>query len=226
MILEVVCIFDQAMSKKRSTQTTTEEWFNSLSHGITGLAAIGGMVVLIVFGARSDQHWSLFSALFYGISLLVLYAASTLYHGIQKDRVKELFNLLDHCSIFLLIAGTYTPVLPITIGGSFGWIFFGIQWGLALAGILLKIFFIGRYETASVAMYAIMGWMIAIKIGYLYQTLPTPGFWLLVSGGLSYTTGIIFYRLDNRFRFAHFIWHLFVMGGSLLHYLLMVLYIF
>ena len=214
------------MSKKRSTQTVTEEWFNSLSHGITGLAAIGGMIVLIVFGAKSDQEWSLFSALFYGISLVLLYTSSSLYHGLKKDRIKELFNILDHSSIFLLIAGTYTPVLLISIGGTFGWAFFGIQWGLALIGVILKIFYTGRYEAASVIMYAIMGWIILVKIGYLHQTLPSPAFWLLFSGGISYTAGIIFYVLDNKFRFAHFIWHLFVIAGSLLHYLLMVLYIF
>lgn len=214
------------VSKHKTKQTITEEWFNTLSHGIAALSAIAGLVVLIVFGIISDKDLSLFSALFYGLSLVILYLASTLYHGIQKDKTKYIFNILDHSSIFLLIAGTYTPVLLITIGGSAGWTIFGIQWGVALIGVVLKIFYTGKYETASLIMYAAMGWMIVFKAGYLYETLPAAAFWLLVSGGLAYTVGIIFYVLDTRLYLSHFIWHIFVMAGSLLHYLMMVMYIF
>jgi len=214
------------MSNTHSKQTILEEWLNTLSHGLTALTSIGGLVVLIVFGALSEKNWSLFSALFYGISLVILYTASSLYHGIQKERTKEVFKIMDHCSIFLLIAGTYTPILLIVIGGASGWTFFGIQWGLASIGIVLKIFYTGRYEAISLCMYALMGWIVLFKISFLYQVLPAPAFWLLVSGGLSYTVGIIFYVLDKRLRFSHFIWHLFVMAGSLLHYLMMVMYIF
>ena len=214
------------MKEKKTAQTIQEEWFNSLSHGITALTAIGGLVVLIVFGAISKKDWALLSALFYGISLVILYTASTLYHGIQKEKTKNILIIIDHCSIFLLIAGTYTPVLLMVIGGGFGWTFFGIQWGIALIGIILKIFYTGRYEAISLTMYALMGWVVVLKIGFLYQVLPSAGFWLLVAGGLSYTVGIIFYVIDKKVNFAHFIWHLFVMAGSLLHYLMMVMYIF
>lgn len=207
-------------------QSKTEEWFNSVSHGITALTAIGGLVVLIVMGAKSDQHLSLFSALFYGSSLVLLYIFSTVYHGLRHQPSKHVFNILDHCGIYLLIAGTYTPILLLTIGGTTGWIFFGFQWTMALIGITLKIFFIGKYRLLSTLMYALMGWVIVVKINLVKSLLPEPAFWLLVSGGLAYTVGIIFYVIDYRMKLAHFVWHLFVMAGSILHYLMMVMFVF
>lgn len=207
-------------------QSNTEEWFNSISHGITALTAIGGLVVLIIFGAQSAKDWSLFSAIFYGLSLVALYTFSSLYHGLRHEKAKKFFQILDHCGIFLLIAGTYTPMLLMTIGGTTGWLIFGVQWGIAVVGISLKIFFTGRFKTLSTILYAVMGWLIVFRIGDVYAALPPTGFWLLLAGGLAYTVGIIFYMLDARLRFSHFIWHLFVMAGSTLHYLLMVMYVY
>jgi hemolysin III len=212
------------MSKRK--QSLGEEISNSISHGITALSAIGGMVVLLVFGAQSDKEWSLFSALFYGLSLVALYTFSTLYHSITHTKAKKVFNILDHCGIFLLIAGTYTPVLLVSIGGSIGWWFFGIQWSMALVGILLKVFFTGKYNTLSTLLYAIMGWIIVFKIELVKAALPEPAFWLLVTGGLAYTVGIVFYIIDTRMKYSHFIWHLFVMAGSILHFMMMAMYIF
>ena len=212
------------MSKRK--QSLGEEISNSISHGITALSAIGGMVVLLVFGAQSDKEWSLFSALFYGLSLVALYTFSTLYHSITHTKAKKVFNILDHCGIFLLIAGTYTPVLLVSIGGSIGWWFFGIQWSMALVGILLKVFFTGKYNTLSTLLYAIMGWIIVFKIELEKAALPEPAFWLLVTGGLAYTVGIVFYIIDTRMKYSHFIWHLFVMAGSILHFMMMAMYIF
>lgn len=214
------------MAGHLSKQTRREEWFNAISHGITALTAIGGLVVLIVFGARSDKEWSLFSALFYGGSLVALYTFSSVYHAITHEKAKYIFNILDHCGIYLLIAGTYTPVLLITMGGTAGWVLFGIQWGMAAIGVILKIFYIGRYSLLSTFMYALMGWIIVVKINTIASLLPAPAFWLLVSGGLAYTVGIVFYIIDGKMRYAHFIWHLFVMAGSILHYMMMVMYIF
>ena len=214
------------MIKQQKEQTYSEEWFNSVSHGITALSAIGGMVVLIYFGARSDKTWSLFSGLVYGFSLVALYTFSTLYHGLRHEKAKRVFNILDHCGIFLLIAGTYTPVLLIAIGGATGWWFFGIQWGMALVGIILKIFYTGRFKGLSTLIYAIMGWIIIFKVELVQSLLPAEAFWLLAAGGLSYTVGIIFYSLDSRIKYGHFIWHLFVMAGSILHYIMMVKYVF
>jgi len=209
----------------KALQTKEEEWLNSKSHGITALSAIGGLVVLIVFGAKSEKEWSLFSAIFYGISLVALYTFSTLYHGLRHKKAKRVFNILDHCGIFLLIAGTYTPILLISIGGVTGWIFFGIQWGMAFIGIILKIFYTGKFKTISTLIYAVMGWIIVFKIEILKNSLPIPAYWLLISGGIAYTVGIIFYMLDSRVKYAHFIWHLFVMAGSILHFILMVMYV-
>ena len=207
-------------------QSKLEEWFNLMSHGITGLCAIGGFVVLIVFGAKSDKDWSLFSALFYGSSLVLLYTFSSIYHGLRHQKAKRVFKILDHCGIYLLIAGTYTPVLLITIGGTVGWTFFTIQWTMAVIGILLKVFFIGKYNLVSTLMYAVMGWIVIFKIELVKSLLPEPAFWLLASGGMAYTVGIVFYIIDYRMTLAHFIWHLFVMAGSLLHFLMMIMYIF
>ncbi|HNP18108.1 MAG TPA: hemolysin III family protein [Fulvivirga sp.] len=214
------------MREKRTVQTAKEEWFNSISHGITALTAIGGFVVLIVLGVKSTHQWSLFSALFYGFSLVALYIFSTVYHGLRHERAKKLFNILDHCGIFLLIAGTYTPILLISMGGVVGWVFFGIQWGMAAVGIVLKVFYTGRFKALSTTMYALMGWIILVKVNTLKSMMPEPAFWLLISGGLAYTVGIVFYIIDTRMKYAHFIWHLFVMAGSILHYLMMVMYVF
>ena len=212
--------------KKRDNQSLGEEIANSISHGITALCAIGGMVVLLVYGAQSDKQWSLFSALFYGLSLVSLYTFSTFYHSLTHKTAKKVFNILDHCGIFLLIAGTYTPVLLISIGGTTGWWFFGIQWTMAIIGIVLKVFYTGRFNLLSTILYALMGWIIVFQIGAVKAALPTPGFWLLVSGGLAYTLGIAFYIVDTRMKYSHFVWHLFVMAGTVLHYLMMVMYVF
>lgn len=213
------------MATKIKSQTSLEERFNSLSHGITAVMAIAGLVILIVFGVQSDKDWSLFSGLVYGCSLLLLYTFSALYHGLRNKKIKHLFNILDHCGIYLLIAGTYTPVVLISIGGLTGWIYFGIQWGMALFGIILKIFYTGKYNLISTLIYALMGWVIIFKIELVKTILaPTP-YCLLLCGGLAYTVGIAFYLLDYRMKFSHFIWHLFVMLGSILHYMMIVGYV-
>lgn len=213
------------MATKIKSQTSLEERFNSLSHGITAVIAIAGYVILIVFGVQSDKDWSLFSGLVYGFSLLLLYTFSALYHGLRNKKIKHLFNILDHCGIYLLIAGTYTPVVLISIGGLTGWIYFGIQWGMALFGIILKIFYTGKYNLISTLIYALMGWVIIFKIELVKTILaPTP-YCLLLCGGLAYTVGIAFYLLDYRMKFSHFIWHLFVMLGSILHYMMIVGYV-
>jgi len=214
------------MANTKKEQSIIEEWFNTISHGLTAISSIVGLVVLIIMSSNASSPFYLFSALFYGISLVILYSASTLYHGIQKEKLKQFFNVIDHMSIYLLIAGTYTPILLLVLGGTLGWGLFAIQWGLALFGIVFKAFYTNRFEAFSVIMYALMGWMIVFKINSIASAMPTPAFWLLVAGGLSYTLGIIFYVIDHRMRFSHFIWHLFVMTGSILHFLMMVMYVF
>jgi len=213
------------MYPSKELKSSKEEWFNSISHGITALGAIIGLVILIVFGAQSKEEWSLLSAFLYGISLVVLYAFSTLYHAFTKPKIKRIFHILDHCAIFLLIAGTYTPLLLIVMGGLAGWTFFGLLWTTAIAGIVLKVFLTGRFRLVSTLIYVIMGWLILFKINWLTAVLPSTAFGLLLAGGISYTLGIIFYLLDNRIKYAHFIWHLFVIAGSFLHFLMIILYV-
>lgn len=213
------------LSKKTKSQTFSEELLNTISHGITAVTAIGGLVVLIVFGALSEKDWTLFSAIFYGFSLVGLYTFSTLYHGLRNEKAKRIFNILDHCGIFLLIAGTYTPMLLVAIGGTTGWVMFGLQWGLALVGVILKLFYTGKFRLASTLIYIFMGWIIVFQWNTLIASVPDPAFWLLVSGGLAYTAGTIFYMIDARVKYSHFIWHLFVMAGSILHYLMIILYV-
>lgn len=202
-----------------------EEHLNTISHGLAALTALAGFIVLIVFAAYSSKSWTLFSTFFYGTGLVAVFTSSALYHGAQNKEIKKTLRIVDHISIYLLIAGTYTPILLVTIGGAFGWTFFGIMWSLAVVGIYLKIFYIDSFQTTAVIMYAVMGWMALIKVSYLYAVLPATGFWLLLSGGLAYTFGITFYVIDKRMPYAHFIWHLFVIAGALLHFLLIAWYV-
>jgi hemolysin III len=213
------------VSKQKRPQTVNEERLNSLSHGITAVAAIGGLVVLLWLGFKSEREWSMFSAILYGISLLALFTFSSFYHGLKNQKAKKVFKILDHSGIFLLIAGSYTPVLLISIGGVTGWVFFGIQWGMALVGIILKIFYVGKFKGLSTAIYAVMGWIVIFKIELVKELLPPPAFWLLAAGGMAYTVGIIFYTLDSRIKYSHFVWHLFVMAGSIIHFIMIVKYV-
>jgi hemolysin III len=213
------------VSKQKRPQTINEERLNSLSHGITAVAAIGGLVVLLWLGFKSEREWSMFSAILFGFSLLALYTFSSIYHGLKDQRAKKVFKILDHSGIFLLIAGSYTPVLLISIGGVTGWVFFGIQWGMALVGIILKIFYVGKFKGISTAIYALMGWIVIFKIELVLELLPAPAFWLLAASGMAYTVGIIFYTLDSRIKYGHFVWHLFVMAGSIIHFIMVVKYV-
>jgi len=210
---------------KRKHQTNTEEWFNTISHGMTALAAIVGFVILVMLGNSSEKCCTLFSSMIYGLSLVSLYTFSTLYHGLRNEKAKRIFHILDHCGIYLLIAGTYTPVLLVSIGGTTGWVIFGVQWTIALIGIVMKIFYTGKFDKISTLIYAIMGWMIVIKWQELVHSIPSAALNLIIAGGISYTLGIVFYLIDTRIKFSHFIWHLFVISGSLLHYIMIVKYV-
>ena len=210
---------------KRIHQTDTEEWFNSISHGVTALAAILGLVFLIILGVSSLKDFTLFSSIVYGLSLVSLYTFSTFYHGLRHGKAKNVFHILDHCGIYLLIAGSYTPVLLVSIGGTTGWVLFAIQWAFAAVGIVIKVFYTGKYDLISTLMYAVMGWMIVIRWQDLVDAIPSPALMLLLAGGISYTAGIVFYLLDTRMKYLHFVWHLFVMTGSVLHFIMIVKYV-
>ncbi len=197
-----------------------EETLNSASHGVAAIASVIGLIVLII--KSSKQDWMLFSNIVYGISLIILYTSSALYHGLRNKKTKHVFRILDHCSIFILIAGTYTPILLISISGSTGWWIFGIQWILVLMGCVFKLFYTGKYDNISVLIYIIMGWMIVFKWDYLTNAISDSSFNLLLAGGITYTIGIFFYLLDSKIKYFHFVWHLFVITGSTLHYIMIL----
>jgi len=188
------------------------------------LLAISGLVLLVVFATIYGNVWHLVSFSIYGSTLVLLYLTSTLYHAIQFPEAKRILRLIDHSAIYLLIAGTYTPFTLVTLQGVRGWVMFGIIWGLALLGILYKIFFINRHVLISTLFYLLMGWLIVFSIGDLFRGLSTGGIVLLGAGGLSYTLGMIFYAGRERL-FMHAIWHLFVLGGSICHFFAILFYV-
>lgn len=201
-----------------------EEIFNAVTHGVGVVFAVAALVLMIVFASLYGNAWHIVSATIYGTTLVMLYMASTLYHSFTNEKVKKVFKLLDHSAIFLLIAGTYTPFTLVTIRGVVGWLLFGVVWTFAIVGIILKIFFVGRFKVLSTLFYILMGWLIVVAMKPLTAAMPTPGLWLLIAGGLLYTLGSFFYIRKNR-AFNHGIWHLFVLGGSVCQFLAVLLYV-
>ena len=206
-----------------SVQTKLEEQLNSISHAIGALLGIAGLVLLIVL-SKDKTAWSLFSVIVYGISIIILFTASTMYHAVKGDRRKHYFRIVDHISIYLLIAGTYTPVLLITLEQSLGWPLFWTVWGIAVFGVILKLFFTGRFEIFSTLLYLVMGWLIMFDFTTLSNLMSANGINLFIAGGLCYTVGIIFYAV-HRIPFNHVIWHLFVLGGAICHFFMILLHV-
>lgn len=200
------------------------ERLNAWTHLVGTMLSISGASVLITLAAMMGDPWKIVSVSIFGATLILLYSASTLYHSL-RGRAKAILRKLDHLSIYLLIAGTYTPFCLVTLRGVWGWTLFGIVWGLALIGMLQEIRPRSEARILSLVIYAVMGWVIVIATGPLLDHLETTGLVLLAAGGLLYTGGIVFYAFDDRFRHWHGIWHLFVIGGSLLHYLAIALYV-
>ena len=200
------------------------ERLNAWTHLVGTMLSISGASVLITLAAMMGDPWKIVSVSIFGATLILLYSASTLYHSL-RGRAKAILRKLDHLSIYLLIAGTYTPFCLVTLRGVWGWTLFGIVWGLALIGMLQEIRPRSEARILSLVIYSVMGWVIVIATGPLLDHLETTGLVLLATGGLLYTGGIVFYAFDDRFRHWHGIWHLFVIGGSLLHYLTIALYV-
>ncbi|MCP1726251.1 hemolysin III [Natronospira proteinivora] len=194
-----------------------EELANSLTHGLGVLLSVGGGVALITASALHAGILEVVTAAVFSASLLLLYSASTLYHSARHPLVRRRLKVFDHCAIFLLIAGTYTPFTLVGLGGGWGWSLFGVIWGMAALGIVLKLFFTGRYKLLSTATYIAMGWLAIIAVVPMTRELhPMALTWLLI-GGVTYTLGTIFYH-NRRVPYSHAIWHLFVLGGSLCHF--------
>jgi len=200
------------------------ERFNGISHLIGAALALAGLVVLVVQASLQGDPWKIVSFSIYGVSLFMLYTLSTLYHSL-RGRARQIFRKLDHVAIYLLIAGSYTPFTLVTLRGTWGWTLFVIIWGLAIAGIVVDSRHREGSRTIQMVIYLLMGWLILVAMYPLIRALPKGGLVLLVLGGLFYTSGIIFYGLDERMKHAHGIWHLFVLAGSISHYLAVLLYV-
>ena len=200
-----------------------KEIFNSVSHIIGSVLALAGMVVLIVLAALRGEGFRVVAVSIYGVTLVFLYIVSSLYHGLE-GRARRVFQRLDHVAIYLLIAGTYTPFTLGPLRGPWGWSLFGVLWGLAVIGIIQE-FIPQRTRRLSMVFYVVMGWLIVIAIGPLMRHLPVPGLEWLVTGGLLYTVGVLFFLFDEKWRYAHEIWHMFVLAGSLTQYGAVLFYV-
>jgi hemolysin III len=201
-----------------------EEFVNVLSHGIGFLLSVAALSLMVVFASLDGNAWHIVGVSVFGASLVVLYLASTLFHWSVRPKIRKYLNVFDHSAIYLLIAGTYTPFLLVTLNGPWGWSLFGVIWGLAIAGVVFKMFFTGRFDKLSLLIYVLMGWLILIAIVPLIQNLSTMGLiWLLI-GGISYSIGAVFYLL-NKFPFNHAIFHFWVLGGSISHFFAVFWYV-
>lgn len=206
--------------KKIKNKISKEEMMNVISHGIGILFSIVGLVILIMTANKSGDTWHTVTFSIYGTTLILLYLASTLYHGCPDGKAKRILKICDHSAIFLLIAGSYTPLTLLVLRGKLGWTLFSIVWIIALAGILFKVFFIKKFKSLSTILYIAMGWIVIFAIKPLYLELNTQSIVFLVAGGLFYTLGTIFYS-SKKFKYNHAIWHLFVLGGSVCHFFTM-----
>ena len=200
------------------------ERFNGYSALVGAILAVAGTAALVTLGALKADPWRIVSFSIYGATLCALYITSTLYHSI-RGRAKNVLRKLDHCAIYLIIAGTYTPFALVTLKGAWGWTLFGAVWGLALLGIVQELWLARGERVTSLVIYVLMGWLALVAVVPLFKALSWSGLAWLVAGGLAYTGGMVFYAYDKRFRHWHGIWHLFVLAGSALHYVAIVLFV-
>jgi hemolysin III len=205
-------------------QSSAEEIANSLSHGIAFLAAAAALPMLVAHAAGDGSPSAIVGASVFGSTMVLLYFVSMLYHALPHGSVKRVFLILDHGAIYLLIAGTYTPFALGVLRGAWGWSLFGVVWGLALLGIVFKGVFGTRYPALSTGLYLIMGWLVLIAAKTLLLHVPAAGLLWLLAGGIAYTLGVVFFVLDERVRFAHFVWHLFVIAGTACHFMAVLWY--
>lgn len=200
------------------------ERFNSITHLIGSVLALAGASVVITLAAQRGGATRITAVAIYGAMLFILYLSSTLYHSL-RGRAKQIFHVFDHCSIYLLIAGTYTPLTLITLRGKWGWWMFAVVWSLAIAGVVKDTLFHGRYRAASVVLYILMGWLVVVAFTPLKLALPSAAITLLLAGGLAYTVGVVFFALSKRVAYTHGVWHLFVIAGSVCHFVAVARYV-
>ncbi len=216
--------YDYMSTKVKRKQTIGEEIANAISHGVGALLAIAGTVVAIVMAAIHSSAIGVVSAALYGASLILLYMFSTLYHSLTNANAKRVFRIFDHCSIFILILGSYIPICLTLIGGALGWVLFGVNAFCTVLGVVFNSINLDRWSKASLVLYLIMGWSIVFSIKPFLAVVDKSGLPLLVIGGICYTLGIIFYKAKPKY--MHFIWHLFVLAGSVLQYFFILFYVF
>ncbi|MGD8908490.1 MAG: hemolysin III family protein [Chromatiales bacterium] len=207
-----------------SVYTVGEEIAHAVTHGIGALLSIAGLAVLVAFATLYGNAWHITSSSIYGATLILLYTASTLYHGIPQPAAKRVLRRLDHAAIFLLIAGTYTPFTLVNLRGEWGWLLFGLVWGFAILGVVLVTVAKRRIKWLSLTLYLGLGWLVVIAIEPLLDSVASGGLILLLAGGLCYSLGVIFY-VWKRLSYHHAVWHMFVMAGSMLHFFSILFYV-
>ena len=204
--------------EQSSRRLSLEEIVNSTTHGVGLVLSVAGFVVLLAMAIRHGTAWHVVGCAIYGSTLICLYLASTLYHGIPSPRLKRALRILDHSAIYLLIAGTYTPFLLVNLRGGWGWSLLGIVWGCAMAGIVFKFWFVDHFKVLSTVLYLVMGWLVVVAAKPLLTHVSAVGLRWLIAGGVMYTVGVVFYA-SRKVPYNHAIWHVFVMVGSVCHYL-------
>ncbi len=212
------------MSNDVNDFSIIEEIWHAISHGVGLALSIAGLTIMVAFASMKGSAISIVSTAIFGTTLILLYGSSTLYHAVTHHDIKQRFQQFDHASIYLLIAGSYTPITLVSLGGAWGWSIFSAVWLIAGLGIYLTFVYPRRFEKLSLFLYVMMGWIIVIAIKPLLASMESGGLWLLLAGGLSYTVGVVFYVWE-KLPFNHAIWHLFVLGGSILHFFMVLLYV-
>lgn len=202
-----------------------EEITNAILHGVGALLAIAALVLCVVFSAIHHNPYAVVSSCLYGSTLIILYTMSCLYHSLKVNNAKRVFRIIDHCSIFLLIAGTYTPLTLVSLNGPIGWTLFGIIWGVSILGIILNAIDLNKYKVISMILYIMMGWAIIFTFPRLLKVIDMAGIYLLVAGGIVYTIGAIFYGVGKKIKYMHSVFHFFVLAGSILHFFAILLYV-
>ena len=213
-----------AAAQYSAQYSVREEIAHAAIHGLGIALSIAGLIALVVTARRTGDGWDVAASAVFGVTLILLYLASTLYHGVPHPGAKRILRVLDHSAIYLLIAGTYTPFTLVSLRGPWGWTLFGLIWGLALLGIAVKVAAVGRYRGLSLALYIGMGWLVVVAFRPLGLAVPHGGLVLLLLGGIAYTSGVVFY-VWRRLPYHHAVWHAFVLAGSVLHFFAILLYV-
>ncbi len=205
--------------------TLGEELVNSISHGVGAALSIAALVLCLVKSVGTGDPYGVAGSILYGVSLIQLYATSAVYHALKPNLAKRVFRVLDHCVIFLLIAGTYSPYTLVALHGPIGWTIFGVIWGAAAVGIVFNAIDLERFKKFSLACYILMGWVIVLAFQPLLESMAAGGVALLIAGGVAYTIGAVIYAVGSKHKYMHSIWHFFVLAGSILHFFSIYLYV-